>query len=87
MRIAGVQKMTLLDYPGHIAATIFTPGCDLRCPFCHNSELVLDNSDLEYYPDEVLEFLKTRKGKLGGVAITGGEPLMQTDIDEFISKL
>ena len=79
--------MTLLDYPGHIAATIFTPGCDLRCPFCHNSELVLDNSDLEYYPDEVLEFLKTRVGKLGGVAITGGEPLMQTDIDEFIIKI
>ena len=79
--------MTLLDYPGHIAATIFTPGCDMRCPFCHNSELVLDNSELEYYPDEVLGFLKTRQGKLGGVAITGGEPLMQADIDDFIIKL
>ncbi len=79
--------MTLLDYPGHIAATIFTPGCDLRCPFCHNSELVLDNSELEYYPEEVLAFLATRKGKLGGIAITGGEPLMQADIDEFIIKV
>ena len=79
--------MTLLDYPGHIAATIFTPGCDLRCPFCHNSELVLDNSGLEYYPEEVLEFLKTRTGKLDGIAITGGEPLMQADIGEFIEKV
>ena len=87
MRIAGIQKMTLLDYPGHIAATIFTPGCDMRCPFCHNSELVLDDSELEYYPDEVLDFLKTRTGKLYGVAITGGEPLMQEDIGEFIKKV
>ena len=87
MRIAGVQKMTLLDYPGHIAATLFTPGCDLRCPFCHNSELVLDNSDMEYYPDEVLEFLKTRIGKLDGIAITGGEPLMQADIGDFIKDV
>ena len=79
--------MTLLDYPGHIAATIFTPGCDLRCPFCHNSELVLDNSEVEYYPDEVLEFLKTRVGKLDGIAITGGEPLMQEDIKDFIKKV
>ncbi len=87
MRISGIQKMTLLDYPGHIAATIFTPGCDLRCPFCHNSELVLDNSELEYYPDEVLGFLSTRTGKLDGIAITGGEPLMQEDIGDFIKKV
>ena len=87
MRIAGIQKMTLLDYPGHIAATIFTPGCDLRCPFCHNSELVLDSSEMEYYPEEVLAFLKTRKGKLDGIAITGGEPLMQEDIGDFIKQV
>lgn len=87
MRIAGIQKLTLLDYPGHIAATLFTPGCDLRCPFCHNSELVLDNSGLEYYPEEVLDFLKTRVGKLDGIAITGGEPLMQADLADYIRKL
>lgn len=79
--------MTLLDFPGHIAATIFTPGCDMRCPFCHNSELVTDSSDIEYYEDEVLAFLKTRVGKLNGIAITGGEPLMQEDIKEFIRKV
>ncbi len=79
--------MTLLDYPGHIAATIFTPGCDMRCPFCHNSELVKDSSEIEYYPEEVLDFLKTRVGKLDGIAITGGEPLMQTDIKDFIKKV
>ena len=87
MRISGVQKLTLLDYPGHIAATIFTPGCDLRCPFCHNSDLVNDSLDLEYYEDEVLDFLRTRTGKLSGVAITGGEPLMQPDIADFIKKV
>ena len=87
MRIAGIQKMTLLDYPGHIAATVFTPGCDMRCPFCHNSELVFDSADYEYYPSEVLDFLKTRTGKLDGLAITGGEPLMQADIADFIREV
>ena len=76
MKITGIQKLTLLDYPGKIAATLFTPGCDLRCPFCHNSELVNDNDEYEYYPNEVLDFLKTRVGKLDGVAITGGEPVV-----------
>lgn len=87
MRIAGIQKLTLLDFPEHIAATIFTPGCDFRCPFCHNSELVLDNSETEYYVDEVIEFLQQRIGRLNGVAITGGEPLMQSGIKDFIKTL
>lgn len=87
MRIAGIQKLTLLDFPEHIAATIFTPGCNFRCPFCHNSELVNDANDVEYDVDEVLEFLKLRLGKLDGVAITGGEPLMQVGIKEFIRSL
>lgn len=84
MRIAGVQKLTLLDFPGHTAATVFTPGCDLRCPFCHNSDLVNDDLEEEYYANEVLAFLETRVGKLDGVAFTGGEPLMQEGLDEFV---
>ena len=72
MNIHGFTKTTLLDYPGKTAATIFTGNCNLRCPYCHNSELVLDDSGLEYYPEEVLGFLETRKGKLDGIAITSG---------------
>lgn len=87
MRISGIQKLTLLDFPGHIAATLFTPGCDLRCPFCHNSSLVKDSGELEYYPDEVLAFLKSRVGKLQGVCVTGGEPLMQEDLADFLRSV
>lgn len=85
MLISGLQKVTLLDYPGHIACTIFFGGCNLRCPFCHNMELVLHP---EKFPkisvDEILSFLKERKGKLNGVAITGGEPLLNNDIEELL---
>ncbi len=91
MNIAGIQKLTLLDYPGRCAATIFTPGCNLRCPFCHNASLV-DPEELKKSlsenglidPKEVLEFLKSRKGRLTGLAVTGGEPLMQPGIMEFL---
>ncbi len=88
MKINGFQKMTLLDFPGRVAATVFTGGCNLRCPFCHNALLVtqIDPSTL-YDTDEVLSFLKSRKGILDGVAITGGEPLLQVDISGFIKKL
>lgn len=85
MLISGLQKVTLLDYPGHIACTIFLGGCNLRCPFCHNMELVLHP---EKFPkisvDEILSFLKERKGKLNGVAITGGEPLLNNNIEELL---
>ncbi len=87
MRITGIQKLTLLDFPGRIAATLFTPGCDLRCPFCHNSVLVKDASELEYDPQEVLDFLAGRVGRLQGVCITGGEPLMQENLADYIRKL
>lgn len=88
MIISGLQKTTLLDYPGHIACTIFFGKCNLRCPFCHNMELVLNP---EHFPtfsiDDILKFLKDRKGKLNGVAITGGEPLLNKDIEELLRPI
>ena len=88
MDFHGFQKMTLLDYPGKVACTLFTGGCNLRCPFCHNAFLVtqIDNSYL-YPEEEILDFLSKRKGLLDGVCITGGEPLMQKDISSFIKKV
>lgn len=87
MKIGGFQKLTLLDFPEKTACTVFTLGCNLRCPFCHNAALVTRPSGDEYSQDEILEFLKSRKGKLDGVCITGGEPLLQKDIEEFIRKV
>ena len=78
MLFAGLQKLTLLDYPGHTACTVFTQGCDLRCPFCHNSSLLdacaaPENPVLE---DEIFSLLAKRRGTLDGICITGGEPLI-----------
>ncbi|MCR4606942.1 MAG: anaerobic ribonucleoside-triphosphate reductase activating protein [Oscillospiraceae bacterium] len=87
MIIKGFQKLTLLDFPGRAAATIFTPGCDMRCPFCHNASLVLNEGDMTVDQEEVLAFLKKRKGVLSGLAITGGEPLMQKDIMDFMKQV
>jgi pyruvate formate lyase activating enzyme len=90
MLIGGLQKFTALDYPEKIAATIFTVGCNFRCPYCHNIELVesskFDKTNLipEAY---VLEFLKGRKGDLDGVCISGGEPTLQMDLIDFIRKV
>ena len=88
MNISGFQKMTLLDFPGVVACTLFTSGCNFRCPFCHNASLVthIDNS-IRYSEEEVLEYLEKRKGVLDGVCITGGEPLLQGDIAEFLGKI
>lgn len=88
MNIYGLNKTTLLDYPGHVAATIFTGGCSFRCPFCHNAELVLCPAGQPQIPEEeVMEFLKKRKGILEGVCITGGEPSISHNLEEFIRKI
>ena len=88
MRIAGLQKMTLLDFPGLIACTVFLPGCNLRCPFCHNASLVLPGSIPELMTDsQLLDFLKGRAGKLDGVCITGGEPTLHKDLPELIRAI
>lgn len=88
MRIDGLQKMTLLDFPGKVACTVFTGGCNFRCPFCHNALLVTElPENPDYKIDEILSFLKKRAGLLDGVAITGGEPLMNPDIADFIKEV
>lgn len=86
MKIAGLQKLTLLDFPGRTACTVFTHGCNLRCPFCHNASLVVGEGD-SVSEEELFAFLKKRQGILDGVAVTGGEPLLQPDIGEFLTKI
>lgn len=89
MFIAGLQKSTLLDYPGKIAAIVFTQGCNFRCGYCHNPELLsIDNNKKPFISeDEFFAFLEKRKGKLDGVVITGGEPCLQNDLENFIIKI
>lgn len=88
MNICGYQKTTLLDYPGHVAATIFTGGCNFRCPFCHNSDLLAKpDRSLLISEEEIFSFLKKRKNVLSGICITGGEPTLQPDLGDFILKV
>lgn len=88
MKIAGFQKFTLIDYPGMISAIIFTQGCNFRCPWCHNPELVLPELYKELLDkNEILDFLKTRIGKLDAVTITGGEPTLHQDLPDFIKTI
>lgn len=87
MKIHGLQKMTLLDFPGLVACTVFLGGCDLRCPFCHNAEILDMNAPAVMDDKEFLEFLETRRGKLDGVAVTGGEPTLRPDLPELLSEI
>lgn len=88
MVISGMQKLTLLDYPGKTACLLFTQGCNFRCPFCHNRDLLKnDKPPDEISEDEVFEYLRKRQGILDGICISGGEPLLQKDIERFVKKV
>ncbi len=87
MKIGGLQKISLIDFPGRIAAVIFTQGCNLRCPYCQNPDLIKTTATSLISPDTVREYLLSRKKQLDGITITGGEPLMQKDILETIKKI
>ena len=87
MNITGLQKMTLLDFPGRIACTVFLQGCNFRCPFCHNSDLLDGEGAQQISVEELLTFLKKRKGMLDGVCITGGEPTVQRDLPELLAQI
>ncbi len=87
MKFSGIQKLTLLDFPGVVACTIFTAGCNFNCPFCHNASLVDGTNTDSIDENEVLDFLKKRIGILEGVVITGGEPLLHQDIHSFLYKV
>ena len=87
MNVQGYQKLTLLDFPGRTACTVFTGGCNLRCPFCHNAGLVRTPLAGPNLTDEVLEYLRKRRGILDGVCVTGGEPLLQPDLEHFLRRV
>lgn len=86
MLIQGLQKLTLLDFPGRVACTVFLGGCDFRCPFCHNSSLIA-GGEAVMDDEELLKFLKKRQGLLDGVAFTGGEPLLRRDLAPLLEKI
>lgn len=87
MNIGGFQKLSLLDFPSEVACIVFTSGCNLRCPFCHNAELVTSENKPHTDENDVFEYLEKKRGILDGVVITGGEPLIQADIADFIIKV
>lgn len=87
MKIAGLQKLTLLDFPERVACTVFLGGCNFRCPFCHNSALIFPQQEQAMDEEAFFSFLKKRLGILDGVAITGGEPLLSQEVVPFIEKI
>ncbi|MBR1560559.1 MAG: anaerobic ribonucleoside-triphosphate reductase activating protein [Clostridia bacterium] len=87
MKIYGLQKMTLLDFPGRVACTVFLGGCDFRCPFCHNYDLATGAAPAQMEVGELLRFLEKRRGLLDGVAITGGEPCLHRDLPQLMRDI
>ena len=87
LNIQGLQKTTLLDFPGCVAATVFMGGCNMRCPFCHNMNLVTTNDPPLFSGEDILKFLQTRQGILDGVCITGGEPTLYPQLPAFIAQI
>ena len=87
LTIAGLQKMTLLDYPGHVACTVFLQGCNFRCPFCHNSDLLPGSGEAFMTAEEFLDFLKKRTGLLDAVCVSGGEPTLQKELPELLQAI
>ena len=87
MKIYGLQKMTLLDYPGHVGCTVFLGGCDFRCPFCHNYELACAVSEPVMEEEALYEFLDKRKGLLDAVTITGGEPCLSAGLEDMMERI
>jgi len=87
MQISGLQKTTLLDFPGKVACTVFLSGCNLRCPFCHNAALVLRAPEEALTEEEFFAFLRKRRGILDGVCITGGEPTLRPELPGFIRRI
>ncbi|MBD3427163.1 MAG: anaerobic ribonucleoside-triphosphate reductase activating protein [Candidatus Omnitrophica bacterium] len=87
MKIAGLQKLSMVDYPGHVAAAIFLQGCNFRCGYCHNPELIPLNRESAYNEKDILDYLEKNENMLEGVVITGGEPLIHGDLPEFTSRI
>ena len=87
MKLYGLQKMTLLDFPGRVACTVFLGGCDFRCPWCHNYELAVGSAEPVMDEEEFFAFLKKREGLLEGVAVTGGEPCLSKELPAFLRKI
>lgn len=87
MKIAGLVKTSLIDYPGKLSAVIFTQGCNFRCGFCHNPDLIPTNGEEQVSEIELFQFLASREGVLEGVVVTGGEPTIHADLPQFISKI
>ena len=86
MKISGIQKLSLVDFDGHISSTIFTSGCNFACTFCHNSSLIEGTKEI-IKEDEIIDFLFKRRKMLDSICITGGEPTLQKDLPDFISKI